>query len=301
MKLTVAICTWNRADILDRTLAQMRQLVVPPDVEWELLVVNNNCTDHTDSILTRHDGVLPLRRIAEPTAGKSFALNRAAIEARGDVIVWTDDDVLVDPMWLAEYARAIERWPAMSFFGGPAQPWFETTPPSWLKEVFQQVAGVYALVDFGSESIVFDTRRVPYGLNMAVRTDLQRRYPYDENLGPTPGKRMHGEETSLIRRMMKDGHQGRYVPGARLQHLIPTERQTVSYIRDWYAGQGHVLTLGSPRVKVPMLMGRPRWLWKKIVSSELSYRYLRLVAPPHKWIEGLKENGHLRGVWRTFT
>ena len=42
LDITVAICTWNRADLLDQTLSQMRALDVPRDVQWELLVINNN-------------------------------------------------------------------------------------------------------------------------------------------------------------------------------------------------------------------------------------------------------------------
>ena len=47
MRITVAICTWNRCELLRQTLEQMTKLVIPPRVVWELLVVNNNCTDDT--------------------------------------------------------------------------------------------------------------------------------------------------------------------------------------------------------------------------------------------------------------
>jgi hypothetical protein len=53
MHVTVAICTWNRAGLLAQTLEQMRQLVIPPGVTWELIVVNNNCTDDTDQVIAR--------------------------------------------------------------------------------------------------------------------------------------------------------------------------------------------------------------------------------------------------------
>ena len=71
MKVTVAICTWNRASLLDQTLTQMHQLRVPSNVEWELLIVNNNCTDDTDAVIARHHGVLPLRRLFESKPGLS--------------------------------------------------------------------------------------------------------------------------------------------------------------------------------------------------------------------------------------
>ena len=70
--ITVAICTWNRAQLLDQTLTEMRKLRIPPGIEWELLVVNNNCTDDTDGVLDRHEGRLPIRRLFE-TQARPFA------------------------------------------------------------------------------------------------------------------------------------------------------------------------------------------------------------------------------------
>jgi len=75
--ITVAICTWNRARLLDQTLNHMRNLQIPPDVDWELLVVNNNCTDQTDTVIERYEGDLPIRRLFEARPGLSHARNRA--------------------------------------------------------------------------------------------------------------------------------------------------------------------------------------------------------------------------------
>jgi glycosyltransferase involved in cell wall biosynthesis len=63
MMLTIAICTWNRAKLLELTLTEMRNLQIPSGMDWEVLVVNNNCTDETDEILSRHASHLPLRRL----------------------------------------------------------------------------------------------------------------------------------------------------------------------------------------------------------------------------------------------
>src|SRR5260370_34261599 len=106
MRASVIICTWNRPRLLDQTLEQMARLRLPPDVAWELLVVNNNCTDQTDTVLRRHQSRLPLRRILEPRQGLSHARNAAAAAARGEILLWTDDDVLVDRDWLAAYLLA---------------------------------------------------------------------------------------------------------------------------------------------------------------------------------------------------
>jgi glucosyl-dolichyl phosphate glucuronosyltransferase len=127
--VTVAICTWNRDHLLRQTLEEMTRLAVPAGLVWELLVVNNNCTDDTDGVIAAFAKRLPIRRLFESQPGLSHARNRAIAEAAGDYVVWTDDDVLVSPEWLAAYARAFARRPDAAVFGGPVAPWFPTTPP----------------------------------------------------------------------------------------------------------------------------------------------------------------------------
>src|SRR5438270_654665 len=106
MHVTVVICTWNRSRLLERTLSEFVNLRIPPHVQWEVLVVNNRCTDDTDRVISRFEATLPLRRLYQERPGKSNAANHAVAEAAGDLILWTDDDVLVDPGWVESYVRA---------------------------------------------------------------------------------------------------------------------------------------------------------------------------------------------------
>src|SRR5204862_6920845 len=117
VSVSVVICTWNRAGLLDQTLARMRELHVPAGLAWELLVVNNNCTDDTDAVVARHAPHLPLRVVHEPKQGHSNARNRGVAEARGELVLWTDDDVQVDPGWLAALADGAARHPGAAGFG----------------------------------------------------------------------------------------------------------------------------------------------------------------------------------------
>ena len=99
--ITVAICTFNRAAVLRRTLEHMRAMEVPSPFEWELLVVDNKSTDNTPQVLNEMAGRLPVRMLRELKTGQSYARNLILREARGQWIVWTDDDALVDARWLA--------------------------------------------------------------------------------------------------------------------------------------------------------------------------------------------------------
>ena len=151
MFFSVAICTWNRSKLLDQTLAEMEKVRIPQGVDWELLIVNNNCTDDTDAVIAKHSGQLPIRRLFEPKPGHSNARNCALTATKGELLVWTDDDVLPLPSWLEEYVRAAQEMPEVGFFAGPIEPWYEITPPTWIQRHIQRLSGPYPVVDHGSE------------------------------------------------------------------------------------------------------------------------------------------------------
>jgi hypothetical protein len=181
--ITVAICTRNRCALLDRALASLARVVVPDHIDWELLVVDNGSEDATAATIARFADLLPLRAIEERTMGKSHAMNTAVREARGDILAWIDDDVLVDPQWMCAYHEAFLQNPEMAFFGGPIIPLFEGPRPPWLDGALRHVANAYAALDLGSEAVPFRGDTLPYGANWAIRLNEQRRHLYDPRLG----------------------------------------------------------------------------------------------------------------------
>jgi glycosyltransferase involved in cell wall biosynthesis len=84
----------------------------------EVLIVDNNCTDDTNQIVETFHVRLPVRFVTERRQGLAHARNRAVTEFRGDVLLFTDDDVRLEPGWLAAYQDAIRRFPDADYFGG---------------------------------------------------------------------------------------------------------------------------------------------------------------------------------------
>lgn len=283
MKITIAICTWNRASLLDQTLTQMTRLHIPDGAEWELLVVNNNCTDETDDIIARHDAKLPIRRIFENKTGLSHARNAAVSAATGDYILWTDDDVLVDPGWIAAYALAFQKWPEASVFGGPIEPWFEGTPPNWLIENWGCLSSAFATRDLGNETIELkvEGQQLPYGANFAVRMSEQTRFLYDPNFGLNQGNIILGEETRLIESIIAEGFSGRWVPDARVRHWLPKSRQTIAFIKKYFIALGYSLRQRGSYDSSAKIFGYPRWLVRDTIAAYSLYYYKLVFAPRH--------------------
>jgi len=289
MLVTVAICTWNRAESLGRTLSELRELEIPPGVEWELVVVNNNCTDHTDDVLRQHADHLPIRRVFEAEQGLSAARNCAVAAAKGELILWTDDDILVDPEWLAQYVRAVRARPEASFFGGPITPYFSSSPQPWLRDVWDQVSHLHGARDDSPEPFAFTVENLPLGGNYAVRAEVQRRYPYDTRYGRKQDGQLRGSESTVLEQMVADGLDGRWVPGARVRHHVPEDHQTLAYYRSYYYQAGRCAAMRDRDLGEHQDLRSRLYLVRQVLKGELKYRLRRILCKPHVWIEDLRQ------------
>jgi glycosyltransferase involved in cell wall biosynthesis len=132
MRLSVIICTWNRAELLRQTLDSLEKLELPPDTESEVIIVDNNSSDETNAVCQQFLRQNPqrYRYIVEKRQGKSFALNTGIENARGRILSFTDDDVIVDPAWLAETIRMFESSPCVGVSGKIAPLW-NFKKPAW--------------------------------------------------------------------------------------------------------------------------------------------------------------------------
>lgn len=239
MFVSIVICTWNRAELLDAALKEMERLCVPAGASWELVVVNNNCSDSTDEVIARYASRLPLRRLFEPQQGLSHARNCALDAVKGDIILWADDDVLVEADWLAEYVKAAKAYPDAAFFGGKIEPFFAIKPPRWIKRNRLAFLSAYALKDPPGKPLINQPDDdIPIGANMAVRKSAFADFRFDPNLGRRGEQLISGEEEQLFRSLLRDGCSGAWVSSAKVRHYIPPERLTRRYLWDYYRGFG---------------------------------------------------------------
>src|SRR5712691_696604 len=102
MYISLILCTHNRCESLARGLNSAAALTLPDSVPWEVLVVDNNSNDQTRKVVEEfcHQNPGRFRYLFEPQPGLSYARNAGIREARGDIIAFMDDDVIVEPTWL---------------------------------------------------------------------------------------------------------------------------------------------------------------------------------------------------------
>ncbi len=228
-KLTIAIATYNRGQALRRTLDSLAAMDAKKP-EWELLVINNNCTDSTESVFAHFAALNPdidARMVLEPNQGLSHARNRGVAEARGRYIALIDDDVEINASFATAYIDFFEKNPDAAAGGGKVIPLYETQRPEWMSRYTERpIAGT---IDMGQKPRIFG-RGYPTGANMAFRTDaLCEIGGFDTSLGRNGGNLMGGEEKDLFARMKKSGGKIYYVPGAEVLHIIPESKLSPQY------------------------------------------------------------------------
>jgi GT2 family glycosyltransferase len=242
---------------------------VPTDLPWEIVIVHTS-TDHTDDVISEYVGRLPVRREFEPRPGKSNAQNRAIDLAKGDYIVWIDDDVVVDPGWLTAYVEAFRRWPEAAVFGGRITPRYETPVEKWVLESEAVLGGPYAIRDFDDHVYPLsadDEDHYPFRANWAIRAVEQRAFRYDPELGPSAKRRRACEETDVIQRVLGSGAISYWIPGPMVEHCIGRDRQTLGYIAAFCEidGETRAFRNAAATAAAPFWFGVPRRIWSRLI------------------------------------
>jgi glycosyltransferase involved in cell wall biosynthesis len=254
VSLSVVICSYNRCASLAETLASVNACELPAGYAIELVMIDNNSTDDTAGTCEDFARVarMPFRRVLETRQGLSFARNRGIQEAVGNVIIFTDDDVLVNDKWLVTYAREFDENRADCAYGRVHPDWRDNRP-EWFSE---QLRPAYALLDYGAERLVVsDVAHEFYGANFAVRKDLLLELGgFDVRLGRTKGKLFIGEETRVYRDLLRRGSVIVYNPAIEVLHVIEGGRKNKAYLRKYFHDTAESLVYvslqGPPRRRV---------------------------------------------------
>src|SRR5260370_27931848 len=241
MNLTVIIVTYNRCQSLAKTLESVAVSSLPTSVEWEVLVVDNNSTDHTLQVVQDFRSRYPgrFRYLREPNPGKSFGLNAGILASRGDILAFIDDDVTVESTWLQNLAAALQSgdWAGA---GGRILLERNFSPPRWLSlEGPCNMGGMLAGFDLGDKP--GELQEAPYGTNMAFRKSMFEKYGlFRTDLGPSPNRQIPrpNADTEVGRSLMAACERLYYEPSAVVHHPVPQDRLTKEYFLAWWFDYG---------------------------------------------------------------
>jgi glycosyltransferase involved in cell wall biosynthesis len=264
MDLTVIICTWNRAKSLDLVLKSLDASVVRQGLEWEVLVVDNNSKDDTRAVCESFIAKNPrrFRYFFHGTQGKTNALNAGIREARSEILALTDDDLTVDPHWVAEMYDAFQKYDCAAV-GGKIVPVWNCKKPSWIAFDGPYRHPAYGgIVNFDKGDMPCQLTATAIGANMGLRKSIFEKYgPYRTDLNRI-NDLLGGEDTEYCRRLMHAGERLMYAPKAVVYHPVEECRTTRKYFRSFafHYGRWSIRIDGVPE-GAKCYFGFPRYLF----------------------------------------
>lgn len=278
MLLSIIIATHNRAGTLTDALTRILNQKTDGSFEYELILVDNNSNDNTKTIVesfaARIDG--RLRYLFESKRGKSNALNKGIKEARGEIIVFTDDDVIADPSWLMSIVQCFKIYQC-DFAGGRVLPLYQQETPQWIKDNADILAGPIVRYDFGENVKRLEKFQKPFhefiGANFALKKELFEEVGmFRADLGPGTGTM--GEDTEFIKRLVKKNKIFYYCGKAVVWHPVDLKRMNLSYIAQWSIAFGRYGILVSweelLNKKLRYYFDIPRYLIREIIENGLA-------------------------------
>ena len=228
--LTVIICTYNRAKYIGPLLESIAANDLDKQ-EYEILLVDNNCTDNTreicDVFAAAHKDV-NFRYEIETEQGLSAARNKGIKEAKGDLIVYVDDDALVDAHYLRDYVEWFSTHPETKACGGPIEPLYETQEPDWMMPYTRAL--LTAWMNYGDKVREYPKGCFPGGGNAAYRKEVFDKVGlFNTELGRKGDSLAGAEEKDIFDKMHALGMQILYLPTPVLHHIIPQRKLEKDY------------------------------------------------------------------------
>jgi glycosyltransferase involved in cell wall biosynthesis len=235
MHLSVVIPTKNRVAMLDELLKSILSQTLVPD-KFEVIIVDNGSEDQTKVVWESYRSQIKyLNYVFENRPGLHNGRHTGLRAAKGDILVFADDDIRALPTWLEGIAEAFEKKNVM-LVGGKCLPLFNSQPPLWLDQLWQKqnpagrILPVLSLLDLG-DSIKEISPNYVFGCNFSIRRHiLLEAGGFHPDAMPPELIRYRGDgETHVSQFVRKKGYQTLYHPKASVYHSVSNERMTEHY------------------------------------------------------------------------
>lgn len=223
IKISAIVPTYNRAQLLSGALRSLQHQNLTGNA-YEIIVVDNGSKDITRESVDQinQEGGKHIHYIYEPHLGLHNARHAGARFAKGDILAYTDDDVICDKDWLAALLKEYQSDDIVCV-GGKILPKWETSPPTWMNYF---APWTLCLLDYGNERKECAWPQNPFGCNFSIRKETLF------NLGGFNPECMGDEwvgdgEAGLLRRIYAKKFKVVYTPDAVVWHIISPDKASL--------------------------------------------------------------------------
>jgi len=243
VEISVIIPTMNRSEYLRQAVESICAQSFTSDL-FEIMIIDNASTDNTRFVVEELQTNNPhVRYIYEEKPGLHNGRHRGAQEAKGEILVFVDDDIIAAPGWLKAIQKTFKD-PDVALVGGKILPKWEGDVPQWIdlfkiQTDYGWTIGYLSLLDFGNIR-----KDVPadfvYGCNFSIRRSvLYECGGFHPDAMPQELIRYRGDgESALSRKITEEGYRAVYEPEATVYHLVSSERLSVDYFYKRAFNQG---------------------------------------------------------------
>lgn len=285
LDFTVVICTYNGEERLPSVLERLQSQINTENLNWEIVIVDNNSTDNTKQIIEAHQKnwrqAYPLQYVFEPEQGLAFARQRAIREAKSSLVGFLDDDTLPAEDWVAVAHAFALTHPKAGAYGGQIHGDYEVEPPP----DFRKVAIFLAIVERGAKPYRYEPQKrvLPPGAGLVVRKDAWLNSVPSRTflIGRTGKSKLASEDIEQIIHLQLAGWEIWYNPEMHLYHQIPKWRMERTYLIKVVQG------MGLARHHIRMIRLKP---WHRPIAfpAFLANDFLKLILHWLKYQQLLK-------------
>lgn len=188
--LSVIVCTYNRDEILDYCLASLCEQQLSSEL-YEVIVVDNNSQDNTAEVVSSYMNKKEnIRYVTEKKQGLSHARNRGCEKAKGEYLVYVDDDAKMDGQYLLNVLEVIKTYEP-DILGGPIYPYYTDNKPRWFRDEYE--------IRKYEEKSGFSKMCSVSGSNFIIKKDLLKNLGmFDPDFGMKGSKIDIGEERKVL-------------------------------------------------------------------------------------------------------
>lgn len=232
--ITVIIPTYNGAQRIPQVLDVLKQQQGLSELTWEVIVCDNNSCDRTADIVADYQQTwlqeVPLRYCFVAEQGAAFARQRGAIEAKGRVLAFLDDDNIPAHDWLSNIHRFAQDHPQAGAFGSQIHGDFQGVLPAG----FEQIACFLAIVERGSKPHLYQPKSkiLPPAAGLAVRRSAWLEAVPERLFLNHKGKSagLASEDLEALLHIQKAGWEIWYNSNMVITHQIPGSRLQRDYL-----------------------------------------------------------------------
>jgi len=265
-------------------------------------VVDNNSNDHTRTVVEDAQVDWPaLRYEFEQSQGLSHARNHGILASRGEILLFTDDDVLPEPDWLETTLAGLKNHNADAG-GGYIAPIWETPPPAWLTERFYGFLAVRT--NRTDDYELTESSQAPFGANMFVKRELFNTVGmFDISRGRKGNTLASGEDGELFERILAADYRAIFLGQSRVHHKVEAFRETKAYFRRWRFQTSRNLAINKSMSGKRRFFNIPLYLWPQLFRAVIRAIIAKFSKPADEafYAEMIVCHflGTLQGLWQS--